>query len=338
MNQNKVNDMMTRRSLYLLSCIAWLPMIATASQFNTNSAQVVTYPHDFSGWSIPQSVGGTSWFDDWNKLYAVNISEEDSGNAYADLTVNAAIVGTTADGATIYATNNPGIGVAYQLNYSTPSDTSPQYATTAPHTLTFPKDSATNGYIHIKYELVRLTAQVPAGPITVVPDVTLNYHNPPGSANPDKSFLARSGVSKQPKMTPCTINAPTEVNLATLYGGNAVNGAQLATSIPTLRLTNCPGAITSMSYKFNAMYGTHTSAEGVMNGETGSGYAQGVFVQFQNADGSGFNQFNNSIMLNYTGSGDYVLPEYKVAYYIDDVNSISTGQVKSALQFTVEYN
>ena len=75
-----------------------------------------------------------------------------------------------------------------------------------------------------------------------------------------------------------------------------------------------------------------------MNGETGTGYAQGVYVQFQNHDGSGFGQFNNNFALNYIGSGDYTIPEYKVAYYIDDVNSITTGQVKSALQFTVQYN
>lgn len=324
--------------IFLLSGIASLPLIATASQFQTDTAQVVTYSHDFSTWNIPTSVGGTTWFDDWNKIYWINIASGGSGSAYADLTVNGTVVGTTTAGATIYQTSNPGIGIAYQLNFSTPEDTTPNLAITAPYTLTFPAGLSKSGYLHIKYELVRLTEQIPPGPLVAVPDVTLNYHNPPGSTYSDKSFLARSGISSQPTMMPCTINAPKEVNLATLYGGNAVNGTQLATPIPTIKLTNCPGAITGISYKFSALYGTHGSVDGVMNGETGTGYAQGVYVQFQNPDGSGFGQFNNNFALNYIGSGDYTIPEYKVAYYIDDVNSITTGQVKSALQFTVQYN
>lgn len=90
--------------IFLISGIASLPLTTTASQFQTDTAQVVTYPHDFSTWSIPTSVGGTTWFDDWNKFYWINIASGGSGSAYADLTVNGTVVGTTGDGATIYQT------------------------------------------------------------------------------------------------------------------------------------------------------------------------------------------------------------------------------------------
>lgn len=307
---------MMNRFLINLSAglVTWLVSInAWSSSFNTNTAQRPVYQHNFSSWAIPATVGGATWFDD-HGLYKVDIVAS-SGWGYADISVNGTPTGTLSpDGATVYKTNNPGVGIAYQLNHSTPSWFSPQYGLVAPNTITLINNTGLNGYMHIKYQLVRLTDKVPAGRITQVPDVTLNYHNPAGGSYGDLSFLALSGISAQPKSTSCGIDAPT------------------------VTLTNCPGAINGISYNFSAVYGTHNASNGVLNTVTGEGYAQNVYIQVQNADGTP-HQVNTAIPLdNYDGSGDYTLPDFKVAYFVDDANSVRPGNVKSAIELKVTYN
>ncbi|ECC3551827.1 fimbrial protein [Salmonella enterica subsp. salamae] len=310
---------------------------AHSSSFDTERAQQVTYKHDFSMWSIPARAGGSTWLDD-HGLYTVNILSS-NGWGYADLTVNGEPTGTLSpEGATVYKTNNPGIGVAYQLNYSTPGWFSPNYGLIAPNTITLSNNTGLSGYMHIKYQLVRLTEKVPAGKITQVPDVFLNYHNPVEGGHKDLSFLALSGVSAQPIITSCGIDAPTEIKLPTLYGNTLQNGAQNIIQAPTVTLTNCPGAINGISYSFAAVYGTHKASNGVLNTVTGDGYAKNVYVQIQNSDGSA-HTINGSIPLsNYNGSGDYILPDFKVAYFIDDANTVTAGKVKTAIELKVTYN
>ncbi|WP_235404175.1 fimbrial protein [Enterobacter quasiroggenkampii] len=314
-----------------------IPAFAFCGELNTDTAQRVTYPHDFSLWNIPAKSGDATWFDD-NGLYKVDISFS-SVHGYADLTVDGTPTGTLSpDGATVYKTNNPGIGIAYQLNYSSPDAFSPSYGLVYPNTITITSESSYNGYMHIKYQLVRLTDKVPAGAITQVPTVTLNYHNPPGGQHGDMSFVALSGVSAQPKITACGIDAPTEITLPTLYGNTIRTGALNPTAVPTVTLTNCPGAVNGISYNFSAVYGAHSAAEGVLNTVTGDGYATGVYVQVQNADGSP-HIVNAAVPLSdYNGSGDYKIPDFKVAYFVDDADSVRPGNVKSAIELKVTYN
>ncbi len=330
-----MNRFLINFSASLVTCL--ISINAWSSSFNTNTAQRVTYRHDFSLWTIPSTTGGATWFDD-HGLYKVDIVST-SGWGYADITVNGTPTGTLSpNGATVYKTNNPGIGIAYQLNYSTPSWFSPQYGLVAPNTITLINNTGLNGYMHIKYQLVRLTDKVPAGRITQVPDVTLNYHNPAGGSYGDLSFLALSGVSTQPKSTSCGIDAPTEIKLPTLYGNTVQNGALNVTAAPTITLTNCPGAINGISYNFSAVYGTRSASNGVLNTVTGEGYAQNVYIQVQNADGTP-HKVNAAIPLsNYDGSGDYTLPDFKVAYFVDDADSVRAGNVKSAIELKVTYN
>ncbi|EDH0692454.1 fimbrial protein [Salmonella enterica] len=310
---------------------------AHSSSFNTERAAQVTYKHDFSSWAIPAQAGGATWFDD-HGLYAVDIVSS-GGWGYANLTVNGEPTGTlSSSGATVYKTNNPGVGIAYQLNYSTPSWFSPDYGLVAPNTITLKNNTALNGYMHIKYQLVRLTKKVPAGEITQVPDVILNYYNPIEGGHKNLSFLALSGVSTQPTRTTCGIDAPTEIKLPTLYGNKLQNGAQNITEAPAVTLTNCPGAINGISYNFSAVYGTHHAANGVLNTVTGDGYAKNVYVQIQNADGTPHSVNAVIPLSNYDGSGDYVLPAFKVGYFIDDANKVTAGTVKTAIELKVTYN
>lgn len=331
---------MMKKSVLILSmgvAVMLLPAFAFCGEFNTDSARRVTYAHNFSPWAIPAKTGEATWFTD-DGLYKVDIAFS-SVHGYADLTVDGTPTGTLSpDGATVYKTNNPGVGIAYQVNYSTPEALTPTYGKVYPNTVTITSGAAFNGYMHIRYQLVRLTDKVPAGAITQVPTVTLNYHNPSGGQYEDLSFVALSGVSVQPQITACGIDAPTEITLPTLYGNTIRNGAQNSTAVPTVTLTNCPGAVNGISYNFSAVYGTHSAAEGVLNTVTGDSYATGVYVQVQNADGTPHIVDAAIPLTDYNGSGDYKIPDFKVAYFVDDADSVRPGNVKSAIELKVTYN
>ncbi|WES69613.1 fimbrial protein [Superficieibacter sp. HKU1] len=332
---------MNKNILKIIFCAGLLVLSETSysGAFHTDSAQRVTYSYNFSSWSIPANVGGSTWFDD-HGLYAVDIDVEYDGKGYADLTINGTPTGTlSSDGATVYKTNNPGVGIAYQLNYSTPGLFTPNYGVIAPNTITITSSNVSaNGFMHIKYQLVRLTEKVPAGPITTVPDVILNYHNPPGSAQSNLSFLALSGVSVQPMVTSCVVDAPTEIKLPTIYGTDIVNGAVKPTDAPVITLKNCPGAINGINYAFSAVYGTHTASEGLLKTVEGDGYAKEIFIQIQHPDGTA-HAVNKAIPIEgYDGSGDYTIPNFRVAYYIEDANKVTAGNVKTAIELKVTYN
>ena len=334
-----MNSRLSVATLFAMSFLT-LPSTVLAIAVDTNDATTPTYDYDFSNLTIPADAGGESWFDDRDRLFRLDALASIENEGHVTLTVNGTQVSTAPDGATVYATNNPGIGIALELNYSTPSITSPEGDKSAPYEIVFNRGFGATGYVHVKYTIVRLTAHVPAGKITSGPQVTLNYFNVPTIEDyPNISFLALSGaVSGQPKITACTINAPTEVKLSPLYGNNIVNGAQGVTNVPTINLTNCPGAVDKISYTLSAVYGTHDAANGVLKTEAGEGYANNVYVQVQNADGSA-HLINSAIALNnYTGSGNYDIPDFKVAYFIDDAQSVTAGSVKTALEFNVTYN
>ncbi|MBA3111378.1 type 1 fimbrial protein [Salmonella enterica] len=315
-----------------------LPLVIQAAELDTNNAGKNTYNYDFSRLTIPDNAGQASWFDDMDRLYRLNLIDA-SSVGHVTMTVSGTQVGTAPDGATVYATSNPGIGVAYQLNYSTQYLTSPESDNTAPYEIVFDSNPAT-GYIHVKYTVVRLTEHVPAGQITTAPQVTLFYKNIPATSNaPDISFLALSGtVSGQPQIKACNIDAPTEIKLPTIYGTDLVNGAVKPTDAPTIQLKNCPGAVNGITYDFSAVYGTKDAANGVLKTVEGEGYAKGVYIQIQNDDGSAYKVNNVIPLAGYDGSGDYSLPDFKVAYYIPDENNVSAGNVKTAIELKVAYN
>lgn len=191
---------------------------------------------------------------------------------------------------------------------------------------------------NIWVRLVRLHEFVPKGEIISAPDVTVTFTNVAGGGPALTTGTVLSGVSVQPQITACVINAPTEIHLPPIYGNNLRNGAQGVTDVPTVTLTKCPGAINGITYDFAAVYGTHKASDGVLNTATGEGYANNVYVQVQNADGTA-HIVNGDIAINgYNGSGNYPLPDFKVAYYIDDASTVTAGNVKSAIELRVSYN
>lgn len=320
--------------LFVAIGVATGPIITSAATIDLSSANTTTKPYKLNGFSMPTSVGGVSWWDDWGENWTLNVHSS-SDVAYAEFTVNGQEVGgvTADDGATVYRTSNPGVGIAYEMTYR-PDVTTPVKDFNPPFRLDFAGNGA-NGVLIIRYEIVRLTEFVPAGQIDA-PTVTVTYHNPDGTS---KTFTARAGVADQPRFTACTITAPTEIKLPALYGKDLVDGVQGVTDVPKIRLTNCPGAMDSINYKFTAAYGVHDAANGVMNVQTGADYAKNVYVRFMNADNTPYDQLNNAKELtSYIGSGSYDLPDFKVSYFIDDLNTVTAGKVKSALQLDVTYN
>ncbi|EEJ9248134.1 fimbrial protein [Salmonella enterica subsp. enterica serovar Muenchen] len=316
-----------------------LPDEVFAASINTNTADTSTKPYKFSGFSIPSKAGEYTWFEDWGEHWKLTITADTdtATGAYITFTVNGTPTGTTTkDDATVYKTNNPGIGIAYQMTYN-PVVTTPDKDFTEPYRLDLGTSGA-NGNLIIRYILVRLTDELPAGPITDVPSVTVTYHNSTGSPYPDKTFVARSGVANQPAYTACGIDAPTEIKLDTLYGKDIHSGAQNITNAPTITLTNCPGAINGISYNFSAVYGTHDATNAVLSTATGEEYAKNVYVQMQNTDGTPYTLNTPIPVNNYRGSGDYILPGFKVAYFIDDPQSVTAGNVKTAIELKVTYN
>lgn len=331
-----------KKTVGLALLISVCPLItsvdALAGIINTSSANTSTLPYKFSSFTMPSSAGGTTWFDDWGEHWKLPIIAS-SQKGYIDFTVNGEPTGgTTTNDATVYKTNNPGVGIAYQMTYTPAGVVTPDKDYTAPFRLDVDSNVNASGDLIIRYMLVRLTDELPAGPITEVPSVTVSYHNPADSGYGDVTFVARSGVASQPKYTACGINAPTEIKLNPLYGNSLKTGAQNSIQAPTITLTNCPGAINGISYNFSAVYGAHDEANGVLNTVTGDTYAKNVYVQIQNTDGTP-HTINSAIALqNYNGSGDYVLPDFKGSYFIDDAESVTAGNVKTAIELKVTYN
>jgi len=284
--------------------------------------------------SIPASVGETSGWTDNNSILFHTFAS-DGRQSYVELSVNGTLLG---DGVT-WATNNPGIGIQFRFTPRAAGYT-PAESTTAPnYRINMDGTSGVStGYFHLYYRIVRLLEKIPAGSLTSAPEVTLNAYNPDGDGTGMFSGLILAGITSQPKIDACIINAPQEITLSPLYGVDIVNGAMKVTDAPTITLTNCPGAVNKITYNFSAVYGTHKAANGVLNTAEGEGYAQGVYIQIQNADGTP-HTVNNAIALSdYAGSGDYTIPDFKVAYYVDDKNEITAGNVKSAIELKVEYN
>ena len=308
---------------------------AHADYFSDVNFHVMTY--DLDDFTVPSAVGETSSI--WHDAGSIKYETESSvGNhSYMELSVN----GTLSGDGVSWVTNNPGIGIQFKVEPGMGGFT-PAQTTTAPN-YRLDLTAVSSGtwkltYYHLRYRLVRLLDKVPAGRITSAPTVTLNVYNPDGDGTAVMSGVIMAGIGTQPTVGACTVSAPTEISLPTLYGNVLKNGAQLATASPSISLTNCPGAVDGISYNFSAVYGTHDAANGVMNTVSGEGYAQNVFVQVQNADGSP-HVVNGPVPLNdYNGSGDYKIPDFKVAYFVDDADSVRPGNVKSAIELKVTYN
>lgn len=307
-------------------------MSARADYISSVGYKVMTY--DLDAFDIPATVGATTgWYD--NSSIPFGTTTSDARDSFFELVVSGSLTG---DGIT-WKTSNPGIGVQYKA-YVSSYHFSPQETTESPnYRLTLNGSGNTrSSYYHVYYRLVRLLEKVPAGKIISLPEVTLNAYNPGPDGSAMLSGLILSGISTQPKVAACTINAPTEIKLSPLYGNALQNGAQNVLQAPTITLKNCPGAINGISYNFSAVYGTHKATNGVLNTVTGDGYAKNVYVQIQNADGSA-HKVNDSIPLsNYDGSGDYAIPDFKVAYFIDDANTVTAGNVKTAIEIKLTYN
>lgn len=307
-------------------------MPARADYISSVSYKVMTY--DLAAFDIPATVGATSgWHDSSSVLFITTSS--DARDSFFELVVNGLLTG---DGVT-WETSNPGIGIQYKAVVSS-TYFSPQESTDSPnYRLTLNGSGNTrSSYYHVYYRLVRLLEKVPAGRITSLPEVTLNTYNPGPDGSAMLSGLILSGIATQPKVAACTIDAPTEIKLSPLYGSVLQNGAQNVLQAPQITLVNCPGAISGISYNFAAVYGTHKASNGVLNTVTGDGYAKNVYVQIQNADGTA-HKVNGSIPVsNYNGSGDYIIPDFKVAYFIDDANTVTAGKVKTAIELKVTYN
>lgn len=330
---------MKKRSLFMLALAGNLlaTMPAQADYIAKISYKVMHY--DLAGLNIPATVGevGNNWHDDSSITTQTNTSND--VDSYIELSINGTLLG---DGVT-WATSNPGIGIQYKLSPNSLLGFSPSASTEAPNyhmVLKRTSDDWTTSYIHLYYRFVRLLEKVPAGKITSVPDVTLLAYNPGGHGDAMSSGLILSGISTQPKVVACNIDGPTQIKLPTLYGASITNGAQNIVEAPTIKLTNCPGAIDGISYNFDASYyGTQNAANGVLKTASGDGYAKNVYIQLQNADGSPLQAINTLTPLsNYDGSGDYVLPAFKVGYFINDANKVTAGTVKTAIELKVTYN
>lgn len=331
---------MIRKTLLKLIPLCCLIGCNTAIADFFENYDLHTMNYGLSPISIPDTVGATSeWTDNSGVYYETSYS--DALGASIVLTFNGSLLG---DGKT-FATNNPGVGIQYKLHlYSTDGLTPSSDITDMPFRYDMTSHAVTplitaGNYLHVYYRLVRLTEKVPPGEITTLPDVYVAFTNAPeDSAKPGASRLILSGIISQPKMIACNINAPSQIKLAPLYGASLVNGEQGTVDIEPIPLTNCPGAINGISYVIKAVYGNHDATNGVINTQTGTGYANNVFIQLQNNDGSGYTQLGNTINFNYTGSGDYNLPAMKIGYFINNKETVTAGNVQSALEINVNYN
>lgn len=313
--------------------------LLTVGSVRADHIQAVSYRvmvYGLSPLEIPAAVGETTnWTDTSSVPFDTNA--DDNRGSYFELVFDGSLTG---DGVT-WKTSNPGIGIQYKAKVSSPLFTPAESLTPSTnYRLNLNGDEGTqrSSYYHLYYRLVRLSEKVPSGKITSLPNVTLNAYNPDGAGPGMLSGLILSGIASQPKITACTINAPTEIKLSALYGNNLVNGSQNVSDLQRVTLVNCPGAIDGITYTFNAVYGAHNAGNGVLKVAEGTGYAKNVYVQFQNADGTAHTINSTTNISGYDGSGDYPIPDFKVAYFIDNVNNVTAGNVKSAIELQIQYN
>lgn len=300
-----------------------------------------TKSYDLGSTYIPQVTGNPSaWIGTSVNSVDFQIGPDPLNSVGSQITLR---VDSTllSDGVT-WSTSNPGVGIQFQLTTSpvisgltSSSTTAPTYPLTMSGYPTGGTSTTILGKLNLAYRLVRLLDTVPAGKITP-PSVYVTFYNTYDGAIYTGAMF--SGAGSQPLYYPCSIDAPTEITLPTLYGNNLVNGAQGAVAAPTIKLTNCPGAMGSISYNFTPSYGAHDAAKGVINTAEGEGYAANVYVQVQNSDGTPRVVNSNIALSDYAGTGSYNIPDFKVAYYIDDATKATAGNVKSALQFNIVYN
>lgn len=325
-----------RKSLIFVLTIAANVVLINYAQANyiDNDINIKDMGYDLDAFTLPATVGdNTGGYHDNDSIMYHEV-QTGSSTGYIDLSISGTLLGDN-----LWATSNPGVGIQYRLE-SGSADFTPRDTETSPdYRVNLTGSGAIRtSYIHVRYRLVRLLDKIPPGKITSLPIVTLNVHNPEGEGTSLISGIALSKIISNINTTACNIDAPTEIKLPTLYGNELINGAQKITEAPTIMLKNCPGAINGISYNFSAVYGTHNATNGVLNTVTGDGYAKNVYVQIQNADGSA-HTVNGSIPLsNYDGSGDYAIPDFKVAYFIDDANTVTAGKVKTAIELKVTYN
>lgn len=325
--------------ILLAGTMANIP-VAKADYFFFISTTTQTY--DFSSTSIPNTVGGTTaWLGTTVYPTSFQIGQDKLNSVGSYITLN---IGTTLLGDDItWTTSNPAIGIQYKLSTSpvisgldSESSVAPSYKLTMTGYPTGGQAITVDGKLNLAYRLVRLKEQIPAGKITG-PSVSATFYNTYDGAT--KTDVLYSGAATQPTYTPCTIDAPTEIKLPTLYVDDLVNGAQGASSTYSIKLTNCPGAQNNITYMYAPLYGAYgDGTQGYMYTATGEGSAKYVYLQLQNPDGTGQAVNNNITLKNYTGSGDYTLPEFKVAYYIKDVNKATEGNVTSAIVIGITYN
>ncbi|EAC1130747.1 type 1 fimbrial protein [Salmonella enterica subsp. enterica] len=328
-----------RALFFILSGVSILTSINAYADYFDVQAPPSVKSYNFSAVSIPDTVGATTNDLDGNAfMYTIHYSE--TMGATLGLKVNGTLLG---DGKT-YATNNPGVGIQYTFHLMKTQGLSPTGDIKAPpFVYTSVGHGTDDGVItsqslNVWYRLVRISEFVPSGAITTVPDVSYIITNPAGEGEPVITGTILSGMGAQPKVVACTINAPTEIKLSPLYGKDIRAGALNVTDAQKITLTNCPGAINGIDYNFSASYGTNGAAIGVLKTATGEGYAKEVYVQIQNADGTP-HIINGVIPLEgYNGSGDYAIPDFKVAYYVYDPSIVTAGKVKSAIELKVTYN
>lgn len=325
---------MRQSLIFALIIIANVGMINYVQAKYISDITIKDMGYDLGAFTLPATVGGNTGGYHDNSSLTYHLIYTSSNTGYVDLSISGTLLGDN-----LWATSNPGIGIQYRLESGSPdftpetSEISPDYRVNLTG-----GSSVFTSYLHVRYRLVRLLDKIPPGKITSLPIITLNVHNPDGEGTSLMSGVVLSKITSNIKTTACNIDAPTEIKLPTLYGSDLVNGAQNVTEAPTIMLRDCPGAINGISYNFSAVYGTHNASNGVLNTVTGDGYAKNVYVQIQNADGSA-HTVNSSIPLsNYDGSGDYAIPDFKVAYFIDDANTVTAGNVKTAIEIKLTYN
>ncbi|HEF4889149.1 TPA: type 1 fimbrial protein [Klebsiella oxytoca] len=324
-----------KAKLYLpIAAITFFALFpAHADYFDAVRGSVMNYK--FDDFTLPANPGETTYWEEAGSL-PTTISRSDTTGSYIALSINGTLVGDN-----IYATSNPGIGIQYKTSVDTLTDACGGTESTLNSRFNLGQQVAADmsTYVHVKYRLVRLTNKIPAGKITSAPQVTATFYNPDGRGTAVFTHgIYSSTIASQPKTTSCTVDAPTEIKLPALYGNKLKNGAQTITEAPTIKLINCPGAIDGISYNFSAVYGARDASNGILNAVNGDGYAQNVYIQVQNADGTP-HMVNSLIALSdYTGSGEYEIPEFKVAYYIENTASVTAGEVKSAIELKLTYN
>lgn len=312
---------------------------AQADYFTQLNSPRVLGGYTLGAFTFPTKPGETTFWED-NGYEQVTVYPSDNNGSYITLTVDGTLIGDNT-----YATSNPGVGIQYRARLNYANNVSPTYSEVSPDyklTLTGPVASGNKAapYFYVYYRLVWLPGKVVApGEIISAPTVTANFYNVNGETPASLTQVVYDGtIISQPKINSCGIDSPTEIKLPDLLGNNLQTGAQNITDAPTVTLTNCPGAINGISYNFSAVYGVHDATNGVLSTVTGEGYAKNVYVQVQNADGSPHTLNTPIPVSNYTGSGDYVLPDFKVAYFIDDPQSATAGNVKTAIELKVTYN